>query len=83
MTRTLIFGGARSGKSAYAEQLSIASGKPVIYLATAQAGDAEMQARIAHHRQRRPADWRTVECTTDLAQTLLQASTSDNLILID
>ncbi len=83
MTRTLIFGGARSGKSAYAEQLAIASGKPVIYLATAQAGDAEMQARIAHHRQRRPADWRTVECTTDLAQTLLQASTSDNLILID
>ncbi len=83
MTRTLIFGGARSGKSAWAEQLAIASGKPVTYLATAQAGDAEMQARIAHHRQRRPADWRTVECTTDLAQTLRQASTAGNLVLID
>jgi adenosylcobinamide kinase / adenosylcobinamide-phosphate guanylyltransferase len=83
MTRTLIFGGARSGKSAYAEQLAIASGKPVIYLATAQAGDAEMQARIAHHRQRRPAAWRTLECTTELAQTILEASKPDNLILVD
>jgi adenosylcobinamide kinase/adenosylcobinamide-phosphate guanylyltransferase len=83
MTRTLIFGGARSGKSAYAEQLAIASGKPVIYLATAQAGDAEMQARIAHHQQRRPATWRTVECTTELAQTIMETSKPDNLILID
>lgn len=83
MTRTLIFGGARSGKSAYAEQLAIATGKPVIYLATAQAGDAEMQARIAHHQQRRPSTWRTVECTTDLALVIEQTSTSDNVILID
>ncbi len=83
MTRTLIFGGARSGKSAYAERLAIATGKPVIYLATAQAGDTEMQARIAHHQARRPASWRTLECTTALAQTILQASTPDNLILID
>ena len=83
MTRILIFGGARSGKSAYAEQLAIASGKPVIYLATAQAGDTEMQARIAHHRQRRPATWRTVECTTELAQTILEASKPGNLILVD
>lgn len=83
MTRTLIFGGARSGKSAYAEQLALASGKPVIYLATAQAGDAEMQARIAHHQTRRPANWRTLECTIELAQAILQASALDNLILID
>lgn len=83
MTRTLIFGGARSGKSAYAEQLAVASGKPVIYLATAQAGDAEMQARIAHHQLRRPATWRTVECTTNLAQTLSALSQPDNLVLVD
>ena len=83
MTRTLIFGGARSGKSAYAEQLAIASGKPVIYLATAQGGDAEMQARIAHHQARRPASWRTLECTIELAQAISQSSTPDNLILID
>ena len=83
MTRALIFGGARSGKSAYAEQLAIASGRPVIYLATAQAGDAEMQSRIAHHQERRPASWRTLECTLELGKTILQASTPDNLILID
>lgn len=83
MKRTLIFGGARSGKSAYAEQLALASGKPVTYLATAQAGDFEMQARIAHHRQRRPASWRTVECTTDLAQAIAEVSTPENLILVD
>lgn len=83
MKRTLIFGGARSGKSAYAEQLALASGKPVIYLATAQAGDFEMQQRIAHHQARRPEHWRTVECTTDLAQAILQASTPENLILLD
>ena len=83
MTRTLIFGGARSGKSAYAEQLAIASGKPVIYLATAQAGDAEMQTRIAHHQARRPTKWDTLECTTELGQAILQASTPDNLLLID
>ena len=58
--RTLILGGARSGKSAHAEQLAVASGKDVIYLATARAGDAEMSARIAHHRQQRPAHWRTI-----------------------
>lgn len=83
MTRTLIFGGARSGKSAYAEQLAIASGKPVIYLATAQAGDAEMRARISHHQERRPSAWQTLECTTELGQAILEASTPDNLILID
>ena len=83
MTRVLIFGGARSGKSAYAEQLAIASGKPVIYLATAQAGDEEMQERIAHHRQRRPAGWQTVECSTALAAAITRLSTPDNLLLID
>jgi adenosylcobinamide kinase/adenosylcobinamide-phosphate guanylyltransferase len=42
-----------------------------------------MQARIAHHQARRPASWRTLECTVELAQAILQASTPDNLILID
>lgn len=83
MKRTLIFGGARSGKSAYAEQLAIATGKPVVYLATAQAGDAEMQARIAHHQARRPAEWQTLECPINLAQQIAQVSSADNLILLD
>ena len=55
MTRTLVFGGARSGKSAYAEKLAAESGKEVVYIATARAGDGEMSTRIAHHRQQRPA----------------------------
>ncbi|MFZ6747801.1 bifunctional adenosylcobinamide kinase/adenosylcobinamide-phosphate guanylyltransferase [Undibacterium sp. Ren11W] len=83
MKRTLIFGGARSGKSAYAEQLAIGSGKPVVYLATAQAGDAEMQTRIAHHQTRRPAQWQTLECPINLAQSIAQVSSADNLILLD
>ena len=54
---TLILGGARSGKSRFAEQLALNSNKAVIYLATGQAHDSEMQARIAHHQQQRPTDW--------------------------
>ena len=83
MKRTLIFGGARSGKSAYAEQLALSSGKPVLYLATANGGDPEMQARIAHHQQRRPAEWETLECSINLAQAIRAASKPDNLILVD
>lgn len=61
MSVTLVLGGARSGKSAHAEGLAAASGREVVYIATAQAGDGEMAARIAHHRTSRPAGWLTVE----------------------
>lgn len=57
----LILGGARSGKSRLAERLALESGLAVSYIATAQSGDDEMAARIAHHRARRPADWELVE----------------------
>lgn len=83
MTVTLILGGARSGKSAYAESLAIASGREVAYLATAQAGDSEMTARIAHHRQQRPAIWTTVEEPLALGEALLQWSTPGRLVLVD
>ena len=83
MTRTLVFGGARSGKSALAERLARDAGKDVIYLATSHAGDTEMETRIAHHRARRPAEWRTVEEPTALAATLRELCAPDRLVLVD
>jgi adenosylcobinamide kinase/adenosylcobinamide-phosphate guanylyltransferase len=81
--RTLVLGGNRSGKSAYAEQLAADSGNEVIYIATAQAGDVEMQARIELHRQRRPASWTTVETPLALGEAIEHCSTPKNILLID
>ncbi|MBW3095757.1 bifunctional adenosylcobinamide kinase/adenosylcobinamide-phosphate guanylyltransferase [Pseudohoeflea coraliihabitans] len=67
---TLVLGGARSGKSLFAEQLVAEHAGPRLYIATAQARDDEMQARIVQHRQRRGADWQTREVPLDLAAAL-------------
>lgn len=83
MTRTLIIGGARSGKSAYAEQLAAQSGKSVVYIATAQAGDSEMEKRIAMHRLRRDRAWATIEEPLALCDAIAHASTPGSLILVD
>lgn len=83
MTCTLVFGGARSGKSAYAEQLAISSGKEVVYIATASAGDGEMALRIAHHQRQRPAHWRTVEEPLALAAALQLWCAPQRLVLVD
>jgi adenosylcobinamide kinase/adenosylcobinamide-phosphate guanylyltransferase len=69
MALTLVIGGVRSGKSRLAEQLAAAR-PPVTYIATALAGDAEMARRIALHRQRRPAEWKTVEEPWDVVQAV-------------
>ena len=79
----LILGGARSGKSRYAEQLASSTGKTVVYIATATAQDAEMQARIAHHQASRPADWRTVEEPLHLAACLAQYASADTVLVVD
>jgi adenosylcobinamide kinase / adenosylcobinamide-phosphate guanylyltransferase len=85
---TFVLGGARSGKSAHAEQLAAASGLPVSYLATAaspgQAGaaeDSEFAERIAVHRARRPVHWRTIETGIDLAGALVQGG--EDCVLVD
>ena len=64
---TLILGGARSGKSSYAQQLAEESGQSVTFLATAQALDEEMSARIQKHRVDRPVHWQTLEVPCDIA----------------
>lgn len=78
-----ITGGARSGKSAYAEQLAAALDRPVVYVATAEAGDPEMEERIARHRWRRPASWTTVEEPRAVADLLERIGQQDGTILID
>ena len=81
--RELIFGGARSGKSALAEKRAQESGLQVVYVATAQALDGEMQRRIAHHRARRPASWGLVESPLNLAVTLRQHAAPETCLLVD
>ncbi len=81
--KQLILGGARSGKSALAEKLALESAAEVVYVATATAGDGEMQARIAHHRRRRPAHWQTIEEPLALAATLQQHAAAQRLLLVD
>ncbi|MFK5599237.1 bifunctional adenosylcobinamide kinase/adenosylcobinamide-phosphate guanylyltransferase [Methylobacterium sp. HMF5984] len=70
---TLVLGGARSGKSAYAERLIEAVPGPWLYLATAQAWDDEMRARIALHRARRSGDWITRDVPNALAAAIAEA----------
>ncbi|GAW36639.1 bifunctional adenosylcobalamin biosynthesis protein CobP [Roseovarius sp. A-2] len=78
---TLVLGGAASGKSAYAEGLVRAAGRPRIYLATAEAHDAEMRAKLERHRARRGPDWRTVEAARDIGPALAQAGSGDVVLL--
>jgi len=77
---TLLLGGARSGKSSYAQRLAEDSGKSVTFLATAQALDDEMSARIQKHKTDRPANWQTLEVQVGIASHIGQIK-SDVVIL--
>lgn len=83
---SLILGGARSGKSTYAERLASERGTKILYVATAQAWDEEMAERIANHRSQRPVTWQTVESSTavgDAIASTLQQQPQTDLILLD
>ena len=81
MTATFILGGARSGKSARAQALAEAAGETRLYIATAEALDAEMEARIARHKADRGAGWRTVETPLDLVAAMEAADAP--VVLVD
>jgi len=83
MSITLIIGGARSGKSKYAEELAIKNSGTVCYIATATPLDAEMEARIHHHKIRRPSDWLLHECPLDLADLLKMEAKKEQTVLVD
>ena len=78
---TLVLGGARSGKSRYAESAVMASPPPWLYVATAEPFDDEMTARIAGHRERRGRDWRTIETPLDLAGAISSAPASSTILV--
>jgi adenosylcobinamide kinase/adenosylcobinamide-phosphate guanylyltransferase len=82
-TLVLVTGGARSGKSRYAEQLALGGRPPVLYVATAQAHDEEMRARIEEHRRRRPATWQTLEVTQNVGQALAAHTPRPGTVLLD
>ena len=79
----LILGGARSGKSRYAEIHASESGLKVIYVATAQALDDEMKERITHHQQQRPAHWQLIEEPIDLVSVIKNNINDKTCILVD
>lgn len=79
----LILGGARSGKSRFAEQRALQHSGELHYFATAQAGDAEMQARIEHHQAGRNSRFQTHECPLELAAAIAKFDRSGKTFLVD
>lgn len=81
--KELVLGGARSGKSRYAERVATATNLEVVYVATATAGDEAMAARIQRHRVDRPVHWLTVEAPVALGDALRAEAHDDRCLLVD
>jgi adenosylcobinamide kinase/adenosylcobinamide-phosphate guanylyltransferase len=79
----LVLGGARSGKSTFAEQLAQRSGRSVAFIATATVSDDDMRARIERHQAGRPANWHTIEEPLHLAQAIHKAASVADVVLLD
>lgn len=79
----LILGGARSGKSHYAEKLAQDSKREVTYIATAKILDDEIQERVSHHQDNRPAEWQTIEEPIALAKILKDNAHKDRILIVD
>lgn len=79
----LITGGVRSGKSRFAQELASKSGKRVLFVATATAGDEEMRKRIEEHRKARPKDWSTLEVTTHIGSQILKKIDGAQIVIVD
>jgi len=79
----LIIGGARSGKSGFAQELALKLGEPVLFVATATAGDEEMAERIAQHRKARPATWSTLEATTGIGDKICGQLGQAEVVIVD
>ncbi len=80
---TLLIGGARSGKTHFAQGLALNSGKAVLFVATATAGDEEMRQRIEEHQKSRPAAWKTFEATTHIGNHILEEIGGAETVIID
>ena len=85
MSKKCVFisGGARSGKSRFAQELAAGSGEKVLFVATAEALDADMQMRIASHQSQRPESWRILEASTDVAGAIESEAGDCEIILLD
>ncbi len=80
---TFLIGGARSGKSTYAEKMAIQHDGQVLYIATAQALDPEMADRIEKHKDQRPGHWQTLELSKDVSASLKEQPLLADLVLLD
>jgi adenosylcobinamide kinase/adenosylcobinamide-phosphate guanylyltransferase len=81
---TLVLGGARSGKSSFAQKIAQdRGGDRVVYVATAEAGDEEMRERIQKHRRSRPSNWRTLEIPCDVGAAILTQAKDAPVVLLD